>query len=389
MIRLLFLGTQDIDDKLSWSGTMYHMTQAIKKDENYTISSLKVPEKSFLDKLRIKMLAIPRKIFSPGKKYVSNVDVHQVRINGKRLTKLLADKVEKESVDIIFAPAMSTYLANLTTNIPIVYLSDATFALMNNYYWFGLSNKEVRDGNRVELAAQENSTALIFSSEWAANSAINDYKSSIDKVNIVPFGANLATSNLIKNKRINSTREVKILLVGKDYERKGIFIAEQIIQKLNINSDIRYKLIVVGVDREDTDNIHYAGVLDKGNETDYKKLMNYYHESVLFLLPTKAEAAGIVFAEASMFGLPTLTFDTGGIGEYIINGVNGYRISLNSQDIVASFTDKIDEIVHDEVLYERLSVGAVEQYQTRLNWDHWMTEFNRIVNNVLSEENNK
>lgn len=389
MIRLLFLGTQDIDDKLSWSGTMYHMTQAIKKDENYTISSLKVPEKSFLDKLRIKMLAIPRKIFSPGKKYVSNVDVHQVRINGKRLTKLLADKVEKESVDIIFAPAMSTYLANLTTNIPIVYLSDATFALMNNYYWFGLSNKEVRDGNRVELAAQENSTALIFSSEWAANSAINDYKSSIDKVNIVPFGANLATSNLIKNKRINSTREVKILLVGKDYERKGIFIAEQIIQKLNINSDIRYKLIVVGVDREDTDNIHYAGVLDKGNETDYKKLMNYYHESVLFLLPTKAEAAGIVFAEASMFGLPTLTFDTGGIGEYIINGVNGHRISLDSQDIVASFTDKIDEIVHDEVLYERLSVGAVEQYQTRLNWDHWMTEFNRIVNNVLSEENNK
>lgn len=90
-----------------------------------------------------------------------------------------------------------------------------------------------------------------------------------------------------------------------------------------------------------------------------------------------------------MFGLPTLTFDTGGIGEYILNDINGYRIPLDSQDIVASFADKIDEIVTDEKLYNRLSVGAVEQYRNRLNWNQWLTGFNKIVDHVLTKESDK
>lgn len=42
------------------------------------------------------------------------------------------------------------------------------------------------------------------------------------------------------------------------------------------------------------------------------------------LLPTIAECAGIVFAEASGYGIPSITYDTGGVGTYVIDGINGF-----------------------------------------------------------------
>ncbi|MDT3394487.1 MAG: glycosyltransferase family 4 protein [Bacillota bacterium] len=389
MIKLLFLGTRSIDDQLAWSGTMYQMTQAIRNDDRYSVSALEVPGVSNLDKIRNKCLAVQRKIFSPGKPYISNIDIRQAELNGERLTKLLAKETQENPVDIIFAPAMSTYMVGLKTNTPIIYLSDATFALMNNYYWFGLSKKDVENGNRVEQAAQTIASASVFSSSWAADSARNDYQTPENKVNVLPFGANLRVTEAVEPKQIDLSKTIKILLVGTDYHRKGIDIAEQVIQRLNEKTNIHYELIVIGVTRPDTKFTHFVGLLDKGKQVDYDALVQYYHESSLFLLPTKAEAAGIVFAEASMFGLPTLTFDTGGIGEYILNDINGYRIPLDSPDIVASFADKIDEVITDEELYNRLSVGAVEQYRRRLNWDQWLTGFNRIVDHVLTKESDK
>ena len=50
--------------------------------------------------------------------------------------------------------------------------------------------------------------------------------------------------------------------------------------------------------------------------------------SDILLLPTQAECAGIVFVEASAYSMPIFTHDTGGISNYVINGINGYRLPL-------------------------------------------------------------
>ncbi|ASN59518.1 glycosyltransferase family 4 protein [Latilactobacillus curvatus] len=389
MIKLLFLGTKDIDDKLAWSGTMYRMMQSIMSEDRYVVSSLKIPGLSFGDRIRIKLTTLVGKLFNSNRSYIGNVDVKQATLNGKRLSKLVATVVDKNSIDVIFAPGLSTYLTNLKTDIPIIYLSDATFSLMNDYYWFGLSQTDINNGNYIEQAALSNATSIILSSTWAANSALRDYKIPVDKVNILPFGANLAIDTLIEPKTLKSENVIKILLVGTDYKRKGVNIAEQVVHLLNERSNIHYQLIVVGIDAEDNADVHYAGLLNKENQEDYDKLVNYYQEAKLFLLPTRAEASAIVYAEASMFGLPTLTFDTGGSGDYVINEVNGYRVSLDSPNIIAAFADKIDEIISDERLYNRLSVGALEQYQKQLNWNQWLIGFNKIVDHVLTKESEK
>ena len=57
----------------------------------------------------------------------------------------------------------------------------------------------------------------------------------------------------------------------------------------------------------------YVGFLNKNIPEQYQKLITIMGRCNLFLLPTKAECAGIVLCEASAFGLPIFTFDTGGL----------------------------------------------------------------------------
>ncbi|WP_270350498.1 glycosyltransferase [Ligilactobacillus salivarius] len=73
------------------------------------------------------------------------------------------------------------------------------------------------------------------------------------------------------------------------------------------------------------------------------------------LLPTRAECAGIVFNEASAFGVPSLSVDTGGVADYVKNNINGYRmpLSANGED----FALKIEEWIKEDKL-STLSKGA-------------------------------
>ena len=360
--------------------------QAIKSDKQYSVSAFQVPEITTFDRIRIKMHTVVDKFLRTKRPYIANIDRVQSKRNGQRLTTQLMNYLQKEQVDIIFAPALSTYLADLELDTPIIYLSDATFQLMNNYYWFNLTNNDLKNGNELEQMTQNKAIALIFSSTWAANSALIDYHAPENKVHVLPFGANLDGPRMIDPKSVETKKIIKLLLVGTDYERKGVKIAEQVINQLNQGSEINYQLVVVGIERQDQPNVHYVGLLDKNNEIEYQKLIEHYQAADFFILPTKAEAAGIVFAEASMFGLPIITFDTGGIGEYVINDVNGYRVSLQNQDIVAAFANKIKMLVDNPEQYQKLSTGALTEYQSRLNWQQWLVSFNSVVSSVLTKE---
>ena len=87
-------------------------------------------------------------------------------------------------------------------------------------------------------------------------------------------------------------------------------------------------------------DVDFIGFLNKNNEEEYQRVIQIISSSDILILPTKAECAGIVFAEASAYGLPIFTYDTGGVGNYVINGVNGYRLPL--KDNASEFAEKED-----------------------------------------------
>jgi len=84
-------------------------------------------------------------------------------------------------------------------------------------------------------------------------------------------------------------------------------------------------------------------------------------------LPTRAECAGIAFCEASAYGLPIVSTDTGGVSTYVVNGASG--VLLPPDATPAQYASVMAEILSSPDVYARLSRGARREFETRLNWD--------------------
>ena len=125
--------------------------------------------------------------------------------------------------------------------------------------------------------------------------------------------------------------------------------------------------------------VDFIGFLNKNKEEEYRKFIQIISSSDIFILPTKAECAGIVFAEASAYGLPIFTYDTGGVGNYVINEINGYRLPLKCN--ANEFSEQIKDCVTTKKL-DQMHKTAVILYKERLNWDRWSTCFKSIIENI-------
>jgi hypothetical protein len=178
-----------------------------------------------------------------------------------------------------------------------------------------------------------------------------------------------------------------VLFLGVDWKRKGGEIAVDAIKWLNENG-IKSVLHIVGIQELDSSiaNLPYVdnvGRLNKNDATQYNRLIELIKGSHCMLLPTMAECAGIAFVEASAYGLPSFTHDTGGVKDYVMNGVNGYTLPLGST--AEDFGRKIKECVQNGEL-GKMSETAIELYKSTLNWDNWAKEVTKVLMKVAKVE---
>lgn len=110
------------------------------------------------------------------------------------------------------------------------------------------------------------------------------------------------------------------------------------------------------------------GFLNKNNPSEYMRIIDIMKRMDIFLFPSKAECSSIALCEACGFGLPIFCYDTGGTGNYVINGRNGYMLPLSSGG--KEFAYRINDCYKAAKL-DTLSIGAVEIYKNKLNWLRW------------------
>ena len=127
-----------------------------------------------------------------------------------------------------------------------------TFVILIGFYddYSKLSAETIRDGNRLEQKALDSAALAIYSSDWAAQTAINNYKVDATKVRVVPFGANIECDRSLNDiKSIVSSRskgECNLLFLGVDWKRKGGDLAVKIAEELN-KQGLKTKLHVAGI----------------------------------------------------------------------------------------------------------------------------------------------
>jgi len=366
-LRLAFITTREHDatNIRSWSGTPYHMAQALLR-EGVALEYVGPLQTRFRTALRVR--ARLQRHFGGG--YLYDRDPIVLRHYARQIASRLAHL----DVDAILCPGTMP-VAYLDTGIPVVTWTDATFAAMVDYYpsFSGLSAGSIRAGHAAERAALDRVDAAVFSSSWAAESAIRDYAADPAKVHVVPFGANLPTEPagneveaLIEGRPRN---ECRLLFVGVDWYRKGGDLALEVASRLT-RSGIPTKLAVVGCrvpEGSDAGMVESIGFIDKAAPDGEARLVDLLRRSHFFCLPSRADCTPVAFSEASAYGLPSVSVRTGGIGSIIESGKNGYLFGLD--DFVEDATRIIRACLADyEGVYAPLARSSYEEYRGRLNW---------------------
>lgn len=263
---------------------------------------------------------------------------------------------------------------------PIIYHSDVTFELVNDYYLPKIIGFGKKRAEEIERKALLNTSLHLSPSYWRHQSIVSHYGINPKYAYVIPYGPCIDAKMQKVPKSIPFGKSIKIFFSGVDWDRKGGDIAINVIQKF-IQRGHRCELVIAGIrllpqKYASMNFVRLLGFLDKNKKEDNNTYIEEFSSSDIFFLPTKAEGAGIVFSEASSFGIPILTHDTGGIGSYVKNGVNGYRVPLDSPFDL--YVDILEKMIQPEI-YSKLSVGALKMAKEELSWNQWTQTFEKII----------
>jgi glycosyltransferase involved in cell wall biosynthesis len=293
------------------------------------------------------------------------------------MAKYYAKHIEKHlqpDTDVIFTHS-AVMLAYLKTDKIKVLYSDSNFHDVLDYYsmFSGFSPKQKELGDQIEQDAINNCDLVLYSSDWAANGAKNNYKIiNPDKIKVIPFGANIESSRtkddivkIVENKNQN---DCNLLFIGVDWERKGGNIALDVAKKL-YEKGIKVHLDILGIKNfsvELPDYVKNHGFVSKSDDAGRKKIDSLFEKAHFFILPTRADCTPIVFCECSSFGLPIISTNTGGVASCVSENKNGklFELSDNSE----KYVEYIQKTLADFETYKKLCLTSFEQYETRLNW---------------------
>ena len=380
-ITVGFFSSANYFSRNTFSGTLFYMYQALKKHNNIEVVPLGSPHEEKVTPVS-KALQILK--WKWAARFPKTTDVEK-----ERFFKLVDQQLQSTTCDLIFAPVCNFHLATWESpsrNLPIIYLTDATPSLLKQYYGNYSDPKEYEVAAMEEKLTFQKSRISVFSSQWVAQSAVNEFQAPPDCVKVIPFGANL---DYIPPAEMTLTKLGKqpwqLLFIGKSWSRKGGNIAYETFLKL-ISLGINVKLTMIGsVPPENLPphpQLKIIPFLDKNNPEEQQQLVQRLLASHLLLFPSQADCSPIALCEAAAYGIPVLATDVGGIPEIIHSGKNGFMLPVKAPS--QAYADKIKALFSDPERYKNLVINARQEYDSRLNWSAWAEKMYNVFQEALA-----
>jgi glycosyltransferase involved in cell wall biosynthesis len=379
-LRIALITALDVFDRLSWSGTYYYITRALQKHcgDVTVIGPMDAPREMFTGML-----------VHQGAKLLlkKNYAFRHTFAVSKRYAQIASERLARGSFDLVVALSGAMELAFLQTGIPTVLIEDANFALLRDYHphFSSLLKSSAYQLDTLQAKGISKANLIVYSTQWAAQSAIDHYAANERKIRVIPFGANLehVPSRECVLARKKNADCCRLLFVGVDWEKKGAPIALETLvalEKLGVST----KLTVCGCTPPKKiyhPNMEVIPFLNKNDDYQRKKLEMLYLQSDFFILPTRNECFGIVFCEASAFGLPSLGTQTGGVSEVILDGVNGFTLPRDARG--DAYAEVIAKLYYDTPAYNHLVQTSRDRFEMQLNWDTWGQTASRAFSEVF------
>jgi glycosyltransferase involved in cell wall biosynthesis len=105
-------------------------------------------------------------------------------------------------------------------------------------------------------------------------------------------------------------------------------------------------------------------------------LKKMYAESDFFLMPTRAEAQGIVFNESAAYGLPVVSTDVGGVST-VVRPDWGYLLPPDAGP--EGYAAWIRETFLDRAKYHALAARARQEYDDRLSSSVYIRKLSQLI----------
>lgn len=363
-MNIIFLSSLNPHDMNDWSGTTWHVLKALEKNNNVTV--------------------IGTNILSQTAYFISkNFSIKDIHEDYSLLFgNMCSERIKRISyADLIFFGdlQLSPYL---DVNIPTVHLSDVNFHLFKDYI---SKNRTKEQDVKIEIKEKKvlsEYTSIIYSSEWAKENTIDYYNINPRKIHVVEFGANIPKPT---NYKIDIQTDVcNLVFIGKNWIKKGGDKALSAYKILKAEG-FRCTLTIIGSTpleiQDDDEDLVIIPFIDKSKPADLNRLCEILYNSHFLVLPTEFDAFGIVFCEASAYGVPSIASDVGGVSQPIREGVNGFLLPPNAT--AEDYANKIKMVFSDKNGYKELRISSRREYETRLNWDVWEEKVNKILEDVV------
>ena len=171
----------------------------------------------------------------------------------------------------------------------------------------------------------------------------------------------------------------KLLFVGRMYEiwdfyRKGGDLVVAALDILRRDYDPQITLTVVGMEKwplpsPPPEGVNFLGVLPPG------EVRALYDNHDLFVMPSRSEPFGVVFAEALSAGLPCVARNAYAMPEIVTPGISGALINRDDEHDLAA---TIAAVLADDELYKKCydRASAMAAY---FSWERTARDITQII----------
>jgi glycosyltransferase involved in cell wall biosynthesis len=225
----------------------------------------------------------------------------------------------------------------------------------------------------MEQRAVDRSARLLTFSEACRRDLVRQYAADPTTIEVMPMPSALPLSvvpeqiDVEQAKRLPAEDEpLRLLLVGRDFHRKGVDLAFEIVRLLNAWGTPA-ELTVCATEGPPREHVRYVGPFRKSVPEELARYAALYREAHLLLHPARFEAAGIVPGEAAAFATPTLTNAAGGLATTVADGISG--IVLPKASSPQTYVEAVEALVRDPARYYALCRSTRARYERELNWE--------------------
>lgn len=195
---------------------------------------------------------------------------------------------------------------------------------------------------------------------------------------VIPNGINefwLENQNI--NIKESNKQEIKLIYVGRVDKNKNIETTIKACQQLiSKGYNVTYNIVGEVKEKKYIKLIKKYSFIKYVSKCEKESLIKYYRDADIFVMPSKHETFGLVYAEAMSQGLPIIYTKGEGFDGQFAQGEVGYSVKY---DDIHELVDKIIKIINN---YSYITQNCIREAD-RFSWNKIEKQYNEIYADII------